>query len=253
MEVNFNLIPDDYFPLVKEIALKRYYKLLKFNIKHIQKEELENEGYFGLVKAIETFDPEKSKGNDFILYASWNISTAISAFLRNEDFLDHRKRKEVKELQKEAAELEQELGRVPTDEELSQRLRKNVKKIRELKSLSGLVEYLDEADVIQKSKIKGMSGLNHPVMEEPEKEKKKRDLGKDTALCLKKLQKEQMIIVLLKEYRGFTLKSVVKIMGQEYNISRVRRINERAKLLLRKCLGKKGWGIIDVSAIYDEE
>ncbi len=254
MEVNINLIPDDYLPLVKEIALKRYYKLLKFNVKSIQKDALVSEGYLGLVKAVETFDPEKSKGNDFVLYAAWNISTAISAFLRNEDFLDHRKRKEIKELREEMAKLEQELGRAPTDEELSSRLQKDVKKIHELKSLSGFLEYLDEADIIQQGEIKGMLGLNKPVIKEPEKEKKKRDLGKDTNYCLKELPKEQMFIVLLKEFRGFTLESVVEIMGAiEYNITKAHRINKIAKGFLKECLEKKGWEIIDVSAIYDEE
>ncbi len=242
---------NDYLNLVKKIATFRHRVLINANIHHISINEFINEGYIGLVNAIEKYDPEQNDMS-FMTHASYYISNAISQFLRNEDVVEFRMRKKIKEMRKSIETLQQELGRDPTELEVSKAMKMTIEQYRRLQAKVILVKYLDDADTIQEVGIDGMLGLKVPSSEEPQKDKKKKDLGKATDRCLKNtLNQVEMLIILLKEFRDFTLQDIVDFMGQGFNITKVHKININAKRSLKDCLEGKGWKIIDINAIYE--
>lgn len=239
-----NLNPNEFLPLLRKIVDVRYRRLISVGVRHIPLEELVNEGYIGLNQAAEKYDPEM--GTDPNTFVAAYISHAISGFLRKEDVVDYRVRKKLKKIKKAREQLEQKLGREPTEEEISKELNVTVEKYRKLLAMEILVICMDQDDDIQivpKSKSEDREQLDLT-----------KKLGEDTNNCLKNtLTKEQVLIILLKEFRGFTIESIVDFMGAEFNISRVWRTNNKAKSLMRDCLQKKGWDLYDIMAIYDPE
>jgi len=272
MDETNKLCAEDYFDLLYEIAEIRHSILIRANIRDIPMEELVNEGYFGLVKAVERFDPEK--GKDFSKFASYYINNAISTFLRNEDVIDHRLREELKKMKEVIRALQQRLGREPTDREISDKMKieairalqqqldrepteqeiaDKIKidetRIRELKSFNILKVSIDET-----SDDEGTVSREIAIEYQKHEKMDKIKLGADVDECIKStLSKDEMLILLLKEFRNFTFKSIVEIMGKNYNLTGVHRINERAKRLLKECLENKDWKITDMIAIFEDE
>ena len=251
------LNPDDFLQLLERIANIRYRILTNAGVKHIPTEELVNVGYFGLVQAHEKFDPQtgtkkENPGKEeihkaFITFATYSINNAVSEFLRKEDFVDHRARHKIKEIKKVRNKLEQKLGREPTEEEIAGAMNMAIESYRNLTAKDILIESIDDPDFINQF-------TDEYDLEESEGSEDLKKLGKETDHCLKiALNKDEMLIILLKEFRYFTLKDIVDVMGTGYNISKVHRINEQAKSKLKFCLEQKGWTIIDVMAIYSHD
>lgn len=88
--------------------------------KHADFEELRSVGIIGLIGAVQKYDPEQQAA--FKGYAILKIRGAILDELRRLDVMSRSSRKKEKELGRVVGELEQKLGRSPTDEELRKQL-----------------------------------------------------------------------------------------------------------------------------------
>ncbi len=85
--------------------------------------DLINEGNIGLMKAVERFDP--AKGGKLSTYGSWWIKQAIKRALANQGKtirLPVHLVDKIARMRRVSAQLEEEFGREPTDEELSEEL-----------------------------------------------------------------------------------------------------------------------------------
>ena len=85
--------------------------------------DLISEGNIGLIKAVERFDP--AKGGKLSTYGSWWIKQAIKRALANQSKtirLPVHLADKIARMRRAALRLQEELGREPTDEELSEEL-----------------------------------------------------------------------------------------------------------------------------------
>lgn len=95
---------------------------------HADVEEMHSLGVMGLIEAAKRFD--ESHGRTFEVYAAVRIRGSVLDELRRMDWMPRTARKRAREVQRKVAELEQQLGRVPTDSELREALEMDVKTFR---------------------------------------------------------------------------------------------------------------------------
>ena len=112
----------------KEELIKEYSSLIKFVAQkiairlppNIELDDLISAGSIGLMDAIDKWDP--TRDNKFKTYAEFRIRGAILDELRSQDWVPRSVRDKSKALDRTIAALENELGRYPTEEEISGRL-----------------------------------------------------------------------------------------------------------------------------------
>lgn len=105
-----------YAPLVKVVA-SRVGSGLPPNI---ERDDLTSYGMFGLIDAIEKFEPER--GFKFETYAIQRIKGTIIDELRAVDWVPRSVRTKIRDIEKAFVSLETELGRTPTDVEVATKL-----------------------------------------------------------------------------------------------------------------------------------
>src|SRR6516165_6787735 len=106
----------EYAPLIKFIAQKIAVRLPS----NIEFDDLVSSGVIGLMDAIDKYDP--TRDNKFKTYAEFRIRGAILDELRAQDWVPRSVREKAKQLEKAHVRLEQQLGRMPTEDEITREL-----------------------------------------------------------------------------------------------------------------------------------
>src|SRR3989338_10708249 len=105
-----------YAPLIKFIAQKIAVRLPA----NIELDDLISSGVIGLMDAIDKYDP--TRDNKFKTYAEFRIRGAILDELRAQDWVPRSIRDKAKQLERAHVRLEQSLGRVPNEDEITREL-----------------------------------------------------------------------------------------------------------------------------------
>lgn len=117
-----------YVPLVQVVARRVHQKLPS----SVEYGDLISDGYFGLIDAIEKFDPER--GFKFETYASSRIKGEITDKLRDYDWVSRYFRLKFKEVSQTRDLLLQELQREPTEDEIADRLGWTVEQVNRMQA-----------------------------------------------------------------------------------------------------------------------
>lgn len=208
-----------YSPLVKYVAGRVRSGLPA----SVESADLVSEGIFGLMDAIEKFDP--SRGWAFQTYAVPRIRGAIIDSIRAADWVPRSVRTQLRDLDKARTDLHGELDRDPTDEEVAARLQTTTKALR---SLTGRPTQVGAAC---DEELAALSDLG-PGLEEAFEDASTRALLMD---AVRDLPERDKVIIALYFFEGLTLAEIGEVLG--VSESRVSQLRTRATKALRVRLG----------------
>ncbi len=218
----------EYAPLIKFIAQKIAARLPS----NIELDDLISSGVIGLMDAIEKYDP--TRDNKFKTYAEFRIRGSILDELRAQDWVPRSVRDKSKMLDRTIIELEAELGRSATDEEVAERLSMSmdefydlVNQVRPVSVLS-IDESATFSSVDKKSILNLLEGckLNNPLTQLNLKGIKDIVTG-----SIEDLPERQRLVLSLYYYEDLNLKEIGKIL--RVTESRVSQLHAQAITRLR--------------------
>jgi RNA polymerase sigma factor for flagellar operon FliA len=217
-----------YAPLVKYVAGR-----LSVGISAtVDLGDLISYGIFGLIDAIERYDPER--GPRFESYALRRIKGAIIDELRAVDWVPRAVREHARVVQTALAELEVRLRRTPTDEELAAHLQITMSRLGELLdqiSLTSLIA-LDELFVVSDGRHRALAETLHdPHAVDPQRRMEHRELRAALAAAIDRLSERDRTVIVLYYLEGMTLSQIGDVL--RVTESRVSQMHTRAVLALR--------------------
>lgn len=219
----------EYAHLVKYVARKLSMHLGQ----HVEFEDLVSYGIFGLIDAIDKYDVDK--GVKFETYAGVRIRGAIIDNIRKMDWVPRTLRQKNKQLENVYLELEKELGRDPTDEEISERLNISIDETQDLIKKSSVVSLVSLDDYLDQNQETGFMGSDK-TRETPETAYEIEEVKQMLADAIDKLSEKEQKVVSLYYFEELSLKEISQIMG--VTESRISQIHSKAVLRLKSKLGK---------------
>jgi len=221
----------EYAPLIKFIAQKIAVRLPS----NIEFDDLVSSGVIGLMDAIDKYDP--SRDNKFKTYAEFRIRGAILDELRAQDWVPRSVREKAKQLEKAHARLEQQLGRMPTEDEITSELRISKDEyydlLNQVKSVSILS--LDEAGSFNSSDRKSiLSLLESCKIPSPITQLNLKAVKEVVTKAIESLPEKQRLVLSLYYYEDLNLKEIGDVL--DVTESRVSQLHTQAILWLRRKL-----------------
>jgi RNA polymerase sigma factor for flagellar operon FliA len=211
---------------------------------NVEFDDLVGYGVFGLMDAIDKYDPEKNV--KFKTYAVTRIRGAIFDELRQIDWVPRSVRQKTREIESVISSLEAQLGRTASDQEVAKAMDmdeaeylKTIQKISgtSILSLNDVWFSGDENDKISiGDSIESPSSLNPDVMVE------KDEIRRVIVEAINDLPDKEKKILVLYYYEDLTLKDIGRVL--EVTESRVSQLHTKAILRLRAKLTNIRKGIV---------
>ena len=225
-----------YAPLVKYVAGRVGTGLPA----HVDVSDLVQSGIFGLVDAIEKFDPER--GLRFETYAMQRIRGAILDDLRSQDWVPRAVRSRAREVERALERLGARLHRTPSDHELARELEIGVDELRDLYGKVRLTNVLALEDLVGVGKENAslIDVLPDDEAADPASVLVDEDNRRQLADAVAQLSERDRTIVSLYYFESLTLAEIGKVLG--VTESRVSQLHTRAVLRLRAKLVEQATG-----------
>ena len=218
----------EYAPLIKYIAQKIAVRLPS----NIELDDLISAGVIGLMDAIEKYD--STRDNKFKTYAEFRVRGAILDELRSQDWVPRSIRDKAKILDKTMINLEQELGRSPTDEEVAKALQITMDEFHELVHQVRPVSLLsidDQQTFDNSDKRSIMNLLEGSKSFNPLNQLNVKVVKDIVAKAIEELPERQRLVLSLYYYEDLNLKEIGQVL--RVTESRVSQLHAQAVQRLR--------------------
>lgn len=219
-----NFILMEYLNIVKVIAARMYstYRSLADH------DDIVSCGTIALLNSIDRFD--YTRDIKFETFASIRVRGAMIDYLRKQDWVPRTIRKNLKDIDAVYAELQNSLGRAPTDEEIAEKLNMSTDGYHEALSNVYSANILSIEELIADN----ASNLIPASQDTPEKDYENKELTDITAQAIDSLGEKERIIISLYYYEGLKAKQIANIL--EVSESRVSQLHSKALMKLRYAL-----------------
>jgi len=219
-----------YSPLVKYVAGR-----LSANLPQtVDSADLISYGVFGLIDAIEKFDP--GRGIKFETYAIARIKGAIIDELRAMDWVPRSVRARAREFEAAYITLENRLRRVPEDAEIAAEMGISVRELHEILSKLSYTsvmsfEELWAGGTDREERGDAIGSIADHTADDPVQMFESAEIKTILAGAIERLPDREKTVIALYYYEGLTLKEIGAVLG--VTESRVSQLHTKAVLRLR--------------------
>ena len=218
-----NVLAEKYLPLVKIICGRLAVSLPP----HLDKDDLLSSGFFGLLDAIDRFDP--TRNIKFETYAGVRIRGAMIDYLRSKDWIPVTMRQKIRKYEQTVYNLETELGRSATDKEVAAALEIS------LDELQTLVNQCNSATVIPLEEYL-KTDVSEAVDTNPANSTELFELKETLAKAIDRLPEKERTVVSLYYYEEMTLKEISLIL--HLSEARISQLHTKAIFRMRGYLAR---------------
>jgi RNA polymerase sigma factor for flagellar operon FliA len=231
-------------PELRDELVLRYVSLIHFVLGRlglnpygaIEYDDLASQGMLGLIEAVDHYDP--AFGTRMSTYATLKIRSKVLDYLRDLDWLPRVARQKVKAMQLATTELERDLHRLPTDEELAGHLNLGLDELQHIQmDSSRVVISLDETS----TNVGGEdadSSMHEWLMDEQQENPsaiyEEKDLQVNLVEAIKTLPERDQLVLSLYYFDELTFKEIGKTL--DISESRVCQIHGRSVVSLQSIL-----------------
>ncbi|MEM8708538.1 MAG: RNA polymerase sigma factor WhiG [Actinomycetota bacterium] len=217
-----------YSPLVKYVAGRVGVGLPR----NVEQADLASFGVFGLIDAIEKFDPER--GYKFETYAIARIKGAILDELRSIDWVPRSVRSKARNLERAMAKLESENHRAPTDKEVAEEMGVSEAQLQTTLSQISFVGVAALDEMLSGGERGESVTLGDTVADTkdgPMGVFEVEEMRQILAESINRMPEREKIVLTLYYYEGLTLAEIGRVLG--VTESRVCQIHTKAVLQLK--------------------
>ena len=197
-------------------------------------EDIAGYGVEGLINAIERYSPQKN--TRFETYALIRIRGAILDKIRAQDFLPRSVRKKIKDIKQAQEHLKQELGRIPTTNELASYLDMEPEKVTQLLSEDTTITSLYDKKGSTDDSVEIIDTIQDTNKLNPQEQAEEKNVKQELEKALLRLPERERIIMVLYYQENMTMKEI----GETINMSesRVCQLHAQAIMKLKNILSE---------------
>ncbi|MBM9545480.1 MULTISPECIES: RNA polymerase sigma factor WhiG [Leptospira] len=225
---------EKYSPLVKHVAGRIAIGMPQ----NVEFEDLVSYGVFGLLDAIEKFDP--SREIKFKTYAMTRIRGSIFDELRSVDWIPRSIRQKAKQLENIIAMLENKEGKKVDDEEIAKELGVSMEEYNSLLAKLSGTSLVSLNDIWflgdENDEVSFMETLESPMNMNPDNIIEKEEIKNVIVEAIQSLPEKEKKVIVLYYYEDLTLKEIGEVL--EVTESRISQLHTKAVARLRSKLSK---------------
>lgn len=222
-----------YLPVVRQVASRMKMSLPQ----SVNLEDLVGAGLMGLINSVENFNPEL--GFKFETYAIPRIRGAILDGLRDFDWVPRSIRSKEKLLESTIVALETELGRMPADEEIAERLDLSMSEYHKLVDDVGATSMLSFDRPLTSDDESGGSLYDLVAStdgDSPLDLMERKEIRRLIIELINRLPEQEKLVIALYYYEELTLKEIGKVL--DISESRVSQIHTKIIMSMKNHIRK---------------
>ena len=198
----------------RDVLIVQYIYLIRYVVGRVKVslpstisiEDIAGYGVEGLINAIERYSPQKN--TRFETYALIRIRGAIIDKIRSQDFLPRSLRQKIKVLKEAQEYLKQELGRMPTTQEIANYVDMTPEKVSQLLSEDVVMTSIYEKKGSSEDSMEIIDTIEDSNRLNPQEEAEDKNIKQELENALQRLPERERIIMVLYYQENMTLKEI---------------------------------------------
>ena len=227
---------------VRDTLIVQYIYLIRYVVGRVKVtlpatisiEDIAGYGVEGLINAIERYSPQKN--TRFETYALIRIRGAILDRIRAQDFLPRSVRKKIKDIKAAQEHLKQELGRMPTTQEVSNYLDMEPEKIIQLLSEDSTITSLYDKKGSKDESVEIIDTIEDTNNLNPQEQAEEKNVKQELEKALLRLPERERIIMVLYYQENMTLREIGETIGMSE--SRICQLHAQGIMKLKNILSE---------------
>jgi len=197
-------------------------------------EDIAGYGVEGLINAIERYSPQKN--TRFETYALIRIRGAILDRIRDQDFLPRSVRQKIKILKEAQEYLKQELGRMPTTQEIANHVDMDTEKVHQLLSEDVTITSLYDKKGSAEDSVEIIDTIQDTNKLNPQEVAEEKNVKQELERALQRLPERERMIMVLYYQENMTLKEIGETISMSE--SRVCQLHAQGIMKLKNILSE---------------